>query len=457
MSPWSVLEDHFSIVTLVRVDLHAAGGVVLGSARVDWQNGASRAYYGRIICGTSTPLASALLEWVIGDSMMYASGGGGGGGRNANTSSSNSGSSSGSSGSGHGSANTRPRCPPVVRVPRSARIATERGFGWHILAVERVTSGDCGVVSSVCHWWRPPGQAVFVVHQTDVTDVIQHDIGLERLTSAMLPRHAIDALLPAGVGRGGHAWTTRSHHASSSCSPIPRFSSSSTARSHVAVTVMFLDVVGFTSMAGSVRPHEVMAFLNDLFSGLDDLLFVHRVQKVDTAGDCYIIAAGVLDGAPRRPATNPIRRSATFPGSKETTAEYAGGVEDTTIGELSTVHDPIASAMSVLAFARDAIQHAASIKMPHDQSPTRIRVGVHTGPIVSGIISHRLPTFGLFGDTMNVASRMEQTSPHGSIQVSDTTYALVEEEPSFFFVPTGGVHVKGKGFMLTHTWTPPMA
>ncbi|KAF5827432.1 hypothetical protein DUNSADRAFT_687 [Dunaliella salina] len=91
--------------------------------------------------------------------------------------------------------------------------------------------------------------------------------------------------------------------------------------------------------------------------------------------------------------------------------------------------------------------------MPHNGQPTRIRVGMHTGPAVTGLIGTKLPKYSVFGDTMNTASRMESSCPYGCIQISDSTHALLSGHP---FKPTGGVEVKGKGRMDTFIWDPEM-
>merc|ERR1711959_127834 len=75
-------------------------------------------------------------------------------------------------------------------------------------------------------------------------------------------------------------------------------------------------------------------------------------------------------------------------------------------------------------------------------SPVEVRIGVHTGDVMTGVVGYKMPRFCLFGDTVNVASRMESTGKPGHIQASDVTRTLVTCED---WVPTGGVEVKGKG------------
>jgi class 3 adenylate cyclase len=87
--------------------------------------------------------------------------------------------------------------------------------------------------------------------------------------------------------------------------------------------------------------------------------------------------------------------------------------------------------------------------MPNNGQPVTVRIGIHSGPITSGIVGYRMPKFCLFGDTMNTASRMESTCPHGCIQVSEATYQLLAAGgQGGGLVSSGGVDVKGKGIMV---------
>ncbi|GFH23361.1 guanylate cyclase domain-containing protein, partial [Haematococcus lacustris] len=177
---------------------------------------------------------------------------------------------------------------------------------------------------------------------------------------------------------------------------VGAMSLSKLATHHECVTIMFTDIVGFTAFSKECTPGQVMSFLNELFSKLDALLDKHNVYKVETAGDCYIICGGLLD-------------------------------ED-----------------------EDGFQAvAATVMMPNTGEPVVLRAGLHSGPVVSGLVGSRLPKFSLFGDTMNTASRMESTSLPGRIQVSQTTYELLRDPRPSRWHPTGGVEVKGKGLMHT--------
>lgn len=187
--------------------------------------------------------------------------------------------------------------------------------------------------------------------------------------------------------------------------------------------VLFCDVVGFTSMSKEVEPSEVMNFLNELYEIFDNLSDDYNMYKLDIVGDCYIVVAGLI---------------------KE---DQDGFVCVDDLDE-----DQVASnAIRIMQFAKAMLRQSKPILMPHNQSPVQIRIGIHTGPLVSGLVGSKMPKFTLFGDTMNTASRMESTCKPGCIQVSDAFKSLVPHEE---WEPTGGVQVKGKGLMETFIYTP---
>ncbi|KAF5842601.1 hypothetical protein DUNSADRAFT_6451 [Dunaliella salina] len=195
------------------------------------------------------------------------------------------------------------------------------------------------------------------------------------------------------------------------------------AHAHKGVTLLFMDIVGFTSMCKNVEPVDVMVFLNTLFSLFDQLTDIHGVHKVETAGDCYIVSGGIL--------------------SPKSSKEFGLVVED---------QDPLESAARVMEFAKAMLDAAQQVMMPDTKQPVRVRVGMHTGNVVSGLIGSKLPKFTIFGDTMCTASRMESTGVPGRIHVSETTHELLQH--SELWEPTGGVEVKGKGLMQTFLWVP---
>ncbi|KAL6764589.1 adenylate and guanylate cyclase catalytic domain-containing protein [Haematococcus lacustris] len=175
-------------------------------------------------------------------------------------------------------------------------------------------------------------------------------------------------------------------------------------------------------MSKEVEAVQVMNFLNTLYSAYDHLVDKHGVYKLETVGDCYVVVGGLM----------------------QKDAEGFVAINRQSI-------DREAHAMAVLDFALDMMSMASTVVMPHNQQPVVVRCGIHSGPIVSGVVGHRMPKFCCFGDTMNVASRMESTCAKGGIQVSSDTYALLAKHPRVGQLShSGGVEVKGKGRMGTY-------
>ncbi|GIL53829.1 hypothetical protein Vafri_9470 [Volvox africanus] len=223
-----------------------------------------------------------------------------------------------------------------------------------------------------------------------------------------------------GGSSGGPSTVVRAH---SSGAPIHLDGGVPLATAHRCVTVLFADIVGFTTMCNCLEPLDIMNFLNGLYTRFDSLCDIYGVYKVETIGDCFMAVGGLItvDGE----------------GFK---AVRGDGSED-------GLH-----ALKVMSFAKSMLREVATLIMPHNGSPLRLRVGLHSGPVTAGIVGAKMPRFCLFGDTVNTASRMESTCEPGAIHVSAATRELLPEEN---WVATGGVQIKGKGEMQTFLWRPP--
>ncbi|KAG2453348.1 hypothetical protein HYH02_001572 [Chlamydomonas schloesseri] len=193
---------------------------------------------------------------------------------------------------------------------------------------------------------------------------------------------------------------------------------------HPEVTLLFADIVGFTPMCKEVEPREVMAMLQELYSRYDAMLDECGVYKVETIGDCYFVAGGLVHE------------------DEDGMAAVRG--KDRV--------DPLHAAR-VFEFAQAMLRAASQVRMPTTQQPVQIRVGIHSGPVVSGVVGTRMPRFCLFGDTVNTASRMESTGVPGAIHASENTLERLGSTKGW--ESTGGIDVKGKGVMQTFVWRPP--
>ncbi|MCB9568235.1 MAG: adenylate/guanylate cyclase domain-containing protein [Myxococcales bacterium] len=170
------------------------------------------------------------------------------------------------------------------------------------------------------------------------------------------------------------------------------------------VSVLFVDIVGFTQLAREMKPRELVELLNEFFTIVDLLVGEHHLEKIKTIGDAYMIVSGV----PRK-------------------------------------RDDHATAIADLALAiRGAIDAFNAAR----GSEFQVRAGINSGPTVAGIIGVKKFAYDLWGDTVNLASRMESSGEPGRIQVTEATRALLEDE--FILSPRGVVQVKGIGEIETY-------
>jgi class 3 adenylate cyclase/ActR/RegA family two-component response regulator len=172
-------------------------------------------------------------------------------------------------------------------------------------------------------------------------------------------------------------------------------------------TVLFADIANFTPVSSRLAPEEVVLWLNDVFSSLDRLVEQHRVEKIKTIGDCYMMVSGL-----------PTPR----PDHAEVAAELALALRDEMANRIA----------------------------PHGR-PMRMRIGIHSGPVIAGVIGTDKFAYDLWGDTVNTASRMESHGVEGAIQVTETTYQRLQ--PCYEFEERGIVEIKGKGVMRTYFLT----
>ena len=170
------------------------------------------------------------------------------------------------------------------------------------------------------------------------------------------------------------------------------------------VSVLFADLVDSTPLLEALSPKEVVAVLNDLFSAYDDICAAHDLEKIKTIGDAYMAVSGLPTYSPN--------------------------------------HADLA-AKAALAL-REELKHHAIKRF----GPLRMRFGIHSGPVIAGVIGKRKFSYDVWGDTVNTASRMESTGEPGQIQVSQAFYSLAQHE--YRFDRRGTIDVKGKAPMETY-------
>ena len=170
------------------------------------------------------------------------------------------------------------------------------------------------------------------------------------------------------------------------------------------VSILFADVVDFTPMSSRLDAREVVGLLDRLFTSFDELVDRYGVEKIKTIGDCYMVAAGV-----------PRHR-----------ADHAQALADL--------------ALEMRECARSCLADSS----PHD---LRLRIGISSGPVVAGVIGRRRFLYDLWGDTVNMASRMESHGSPDTIQITRSTRELLADD--FVTESRGLVEVKGKGEVET--------
>lgn len=174
------------------------------------------------------------------------------------------------------------------------------------------------------------------------------------------------------------------------------------------IHILFVDIVNFTRFAGRYPPERVVHLLENVFAPLDRLCVLHGVEKIKTSGDQYLVMSGHL-----------------------------GSANDDALAKLAE-------------FALEALASVQGMKYP-DASSVEIRLGMHTGPAVAGVIGQTKFAYDIWGDAVNVASRMESSGAPGHIHVTEEIHAKLHD--AFVFEKRDAIEVKGIGLMQTYFLT----
>lgn len=167
------------------------------------------------------------------------------------------------------------------------------------------------------------------------------------------------------------------------------------------VTIAFMDIVDFTKMSSKIGPESLVRLLNDLFSEIDLLLDRYRIEKIKTIGDAYMVASGVPEKYPEH--------------TKE-----------------------------MILFLQNVLEYMNDFNK-RNKSSLQIRIGVHCGPVVAGVIGKKKFIYDLWGASVNFASRMESHGVSNKIQVSEDVYNLLKNDTSLNFMLREDIQIKGVG------------
>ena len=169
------------------------------------------------------------------------------------------------------------------------------------------------------------------------------------------------------------------------------------------ISVLFADIVSFTEMSEKISSEKIVGFLNDMFSQFDDLTETYGVEKIKTIGDSYMVVSGM-----------PVQK------------------ED--------------HALTLFNLAKEMIKISAQFK-DHNGNPIKLRIGINSGPAISGVIGKSKFAFDVWGDTINTAARLESYGTPDCIHMSKNTFDLVNYKDSNIERKT--IQIRGKGLMDT--------
>jgi class 3 adenylate cyclase len=182
------------------------------------------------------------------------------------------------------------------------------------------------------------------------------------------------------------------------------------ARHYQSATILFSDFKSFTEISEQLNPAELVEEINVCFKAFDEIVTRYGIEKIKTLGDAYMAAGGITDGQ-----SDPV---------------------------LQTVR----AGIEMQDFIRQRKRERDIAKLPAFE----MRIGIHTGPVVAGIVGVKKFQYDLWGDTVNIASRMESNGESGRVNISEATYQQIQDNPTLVFTPRGLIQAKGKGRMAMY-------
>jgi adenylate cyclase len=177
------------------------------------------------------------------------------------------------------------------------------------------------------------------------------------------------------------------------------------ARDFDTVSILFTDFKGFTEQSAKLSAQDLVSEINSCFEAFDAIIGKHKIEKIKTIGDAYMAAGGL-----------PVPKD-------------------------DSVRNTVLAALDM----QDFIRNRKALLDGEGKPGFEMRVGIHTGPVVAGIVGVKKFQYDIWGDTVNTASRMESSGEEGKVNVSQSTYELLKDDRDFVFESRGKVEAKGKG------------
>jgi len=177
------------------------------------------------------------------------------------------------------------------------------------------------------------------------------------------------------------------------------------AEEYAMATILFSDFKGFTNLSESSTPQKLVRELNEVFAFFDGLCEKYKVEKIKTIGDAYMAVAGV----PESSETSPF--------------------------------DAVEMGLAMRDFIAERLKNKDNLAL-------EIRVGIHSGPVIAGVLGRKKMVYDIWGDSVNIASRMESNGAAGKVNISESTYKLLKNR--YNCENRGTVEIKGKGAMAMY-------
>jgi class 3 adenylate cyclase len=179
------------------------------------------------------------------------------------------------------------------------------------------------------------------------------------------------------------------------------------ARDFDKATILFTDFKGFTQLSAKLGARELVAEINTCFEAFDRIMEKYDIEKIKTIGDAYMAAGGL-----------PVPTE-------------------------QSVKNTVLAALDMQDFISQRIKKQMAAAMPYFE----MRLGIHTGPVIAGIVGFKKFQYDIWGDTVNTAARMESSGEVGKVNISRSTYDFLKNDPDFTFEKRGKIEAKGKGVL----------